>query len=250
MIENLQILGLTKNESRVYEALIQAGFTKAGPLIAKLDIHRNVVYEALEALIRKGFATKISKRGVWWFQITEPDSIRTMLKRREQIADEVIKEIRLYRQQVEQQITVYEGVDSYRAYWLSSLERFPDGTVDYCVGIPSHELWTKLLGEDGVRQYMDLREKKRIFWKTVHFEITEHERALLKRYPDLTEYRLWSKGFNPIGNFNIIHDTVILQVMTSQSRIIEIRDRDMVTMFKHYFDAIWEDAIPVTLEQK
>ncbi|MES2225446.1 MAG: helix-turn-helix domain-containing protein [Patescibacteria group bacterium] len=250
MIENLQALGLTKNESQIYETLIKSGSSKAGSIIAKLDIHRNVVYEALETLIRKGFVTKISKRGVWWFQITEPDSIRTMLKRREQIADEVIKEIKQYRQQVEQQITVYEGVDSYRAYWLSSLERFPEGTVDYCFGVPSHEIWTKLLGEDGVREYMDLREKKRIIWKTIHFEITDHEQELLRRYPDLTEYRLWQKGSNPIGNFNIIHDTVILQIMSNEPRIIEIRDRDMVTMFRYYFDAVWEDAVPIGPDDK
>lgn len=246
MRDELQVLGMTKNESLVYEQLVKSGQTKAGHLIARLDIHRNLVYEALESLIRKGFVTKIEKRGVWWFQITEPDSILTMLKRRGQIAEQVIKDIKCVRQQIEQQITVYEGIDSYRAYWLSSLERFPEGITDYCLGVPSQALWMKLLGPAAFKEYTELRKQKKIHWKTVLTVVTDEEREIFRTVPELTEYRLWEQSFEPIGNFNVIHDTVILQVMKEDAqRIIEIRDADMVTVFKNYFDAIWKDAKPV-----
>lgn len=248
MIKELQTLGFSKNEATVYEGLVSLGQCKAGQLIAKLDIHRNIIYEALESLIKKGYATRISKRGVWWFQITEPDSLLTMLRSKQTIAEEVIKQIKVQRQQVDQQITVYEGVDSYRSYWINSLERFPEGTIDYCLGVPSHDVWTNLLGPEVLNRYLALRLKKKIVWKTIHFSITDTEKEILKSHPDITEYRLWEKGFTPIGNFNVIHDTVILQIMDPvHPRITEIRDKDMVTLFKNYFDAIWEDAKPVTL---
>jgi len=248
MREELQVLGLTRNESEVYEALVKSGLTKAGHLIARLDVHRNIVYEALESLIRKGFVTKISKRDVWWFQITEPDSILTMLKRREQIAEGVIKEIKQARQQIEQQITVYEGIDSYRAYWISSLERFPEGTVDYCLGVPRNAKWESLMGASALKQYREVRRRKKIIWKTILFKVEDVHKEHLEGFPDTTEYRYWPKDFDPIGNFNVIHDTVILQAMTDNPRIIEIRDKDMVTVFKNYFDAVWSEAKPVVLE--
>ncbi len=215
-------------------------------IIARLDIHRNLVYEALDSLIRKGFVTKLEKRGVWHFQITEPDSILTMLKRREQIAEGVIRQIKQARQQIEQQITVYEGIDSYRAYWISSLERFPEGTTDYCLGVPSG-LWTDLLGPQFYEKYMEIRRRKKILWRTVlTTDPGEEERKLYQEAPELTEYRRWDQTFEPRGNFNVIHDTVILQVMKEDAqRIIEIRDADMVTVFQNYFDAIWKDAKPV-----
>lgn len=246
MRDELQVLGMTKNEALVYEQLVKSGQTKAGHLIARLDIHRNLVYEALESLIRKGFVTKIDKRGVWWFQITEPDSILTMLKRREQIAEGVIKQIKQARQQIEQQITVYEGIDSYRAYWISSLERFPEGTADYCLGVPSG-LWTQLLGPQFYKNYMEIRRRKNILWRTIlTTDPGEEERQLYLEAPEFTEYRRWSASFEPVGNFNVIHDTVILQVMKEDAqRIIEIRDQDMVTVFKNYFDAIWNEAKPI-----
>ena len=227
MRDELQVLGMTKNEAEVYEQLVKSGQTKAGHLIARLDIHRNIVYEALDSLIRKGFVTKIEKRGVWWFQITEPDSILTMLKRR-------------------QQITVYEGIDSYRAYWVSSLERMPEGATDYCLGVPSQSLWIKLLGPSAYKEYMQIRKRKKILWKTVVTKVTEGEKKLFSEAPELTEFRLWDQSFEQIGNFNVVHDTVILQVMKPDAqRIIEIRDADMVTVFKNYFDAIWNQAKPI-----
>ena len=248
MREELQVLGMTKNEAEVYEQLVKSGQTKAGHLIARLDIHRNIVYESLESLIRKGFVTKIEKRGVWHFQITEPDSILTMLKRREQIAENVIKEIKKTRQQIEQQITVYEGIDSYRAYWLAAWERMPDGDTDYCLGVPSQGLWKQLLGPAAFKELMDLRRRKKIQWKTVLTNINQDEESkLYQEAPELTEYRLWEQPFEPIGNFNVIHDTVILQIMKEDAqRIIEIRDPDMVTVFRDYFDAIWNAAKPIS----
>src|SRR3989344_5441273 len=230
MREELQVLGLTRNESEVYEALVKSGLTKAGHLIARLDVHRNIVYEALESLIRKGFVTKISKR-------------------REQIAEGVIKEIKQARQQIEQQITVYEGIDSYRAYWISSLLRFPEGTVDYCLGVPRNAKWESLMGASALKQYREVRRRKKIIWKTILFKVEDVHRERLKKFPDSTEYRYWPKDFNPSGNFNVIHDTVILQAMTDNPRIIEIRDKDMVTVFKNYFDAIWSEAKPVLAEK-
>lgn len=244
MIKELETIGLNKNEAKVYEALVKFGPCRAGLIIARLDIHRNLVYQALESLIVKGYATKVTKRGVWHFQITDPESLLTGLKRKEKILSQVIKEIQTYQHKTDQQIVVYEGIDSYRNYWLSSLERVPDGTIDYTVGAPTNKDWIKLLG-DSYRDYLELRIKKKIKWKTIHFKITEGERKMLQEYPELTEYRLWPRDVECLGNFNVIHDTVILHAITEPPRIIEIRDKDIVRVFRNYFDMMWEKSKPV-----
>lgn len=245
MLDQLQAIGLTKNESLVYATLVQNGPSKAGFVITRLDIHRNATYEALDGLIRKGFVTRIKSRGVWVFQITDPDSLLSSIRRREDIAREVIAEIRTQHQQSQQQIVVYEGIESYRRYWLESLRRFPEGTVDYTVGVPPNDVWQQLMGKS-LQPYLDLRAKKKIVWKTIHFSIEDSEREFLKKYPSITEYRLWPQPNSPIGNFNVIHDTVILQVMSESPRIIEIRDRGMVEVFKNYFDIMWAVAKPIS----
>ncbi len=85
MQKELQIIGLAKNEAKVYESLVFNGPCKAGKLINKLDIHRNLVYECLEKLIKKGFAYKVAVKGVWRFQITDPGHLLEALRGREEI---------------------------------------------------------------------------------------------------------------------------------------------------------------------
>lgn len=244
MLKELQLIGLNKNEAKVYEALVKFGPCKAGLIIAKLDIHRNLVYQSLESLILKGYATKVIKGGIWHFQITDPKSLLTSLRQKENILSQVIEQIQTFQHKTYQQIVVYEGIESYRNYWTSSLERIPVGTVDYIAGGLGNEKWIALLG-DSYKRYLELRLKKKIQWKVVAFKIVKSDLKMLKEYPNLTEYRLWPRDIEPLGNFNVIHDTVIIQIVTEPLRIIEIRDKDMVKIFKNFFDMMWEKSEPV-----
>ena len=246
MQKELQLIGLGKNEAQVYEALTQYGPCKAGLLIIKLDIHRNLIYQSLEKLVFKGLATKFIKKGVWNFQITDPASLLSSFRQKENILKEIVKGIQTYQHKAFQQIIVYEGIESYRDYWVNSLERIPAGTIDYCVGAPTNKVWKEMLGKE-YESYLNLRLKKKIKWKTIHFKITESEIQMLKKYPALTEYRLWPRDIECMGNFNIIHDTLILHSIAEPPRIIEIRDASLVLIFKNYFDMMWDKAKPVKI---
>lgn len=160
----------------------------------------------------------------------------------------LVQQIQSFHQASSKQITVYEGLESYRSYWVNSLERFPVGTIDQTVGAPSNTDWFQLMGPS-YKVYLKLRLKKKIFWKTIHYKITQGELEMLRDYPTLTEYRLWPRDTNVLGNFNVIHDTVILHTINTPPRITEVRDADLVKVFRGYFDMMWEKSQPVTLIQ-
>jgi predicted DNA-binding transcriptional regulator len=247
LFNELQILGLGKNESVVYETLVSNGPCRAGELIAKLDIHRNLIYQSLEKLISRGFATKVKVRGVWTFQITDPHSLLSAFRLKESVLSTIIEQINTNHKRTEQQIVVYEGVESYRNFWLSSLERVPVGTIDYVLG-GSIDVsgWVKFMGSDYTK-YNELRKKKRIIWKTIHFnELTPTDKEVLEENSDLTEYRIIPRNIKQDGNVNIIHDAVILHTWENPPRIIEIRDPLLVIMFKNYFDILWDVAESTT----
>lgn len=241
MLTELQILGLSKNEARIYEALVRYGPCRAGLLISKLEIHRNLVYQSLDSLVSKGHATRVIKEKVWYFQITDPNSYLTTLRQKETIAQQIVKEIKSYQHKTSQQIVVYEGLESYRNFWLSSLERMPEGSVDYCAGTVPTNQWIELMGP-AYKKYLKIRLKKKIIWNTLIYQITDAELQMLKEYPNLSEFRVWPLKINCLGNFNVIHDTVILHAMPDPPRIIEIRDPDMVKIFRNYFEMMWSKS--------
>lgn len=247
MQKELQLLGLTENEAAVYEALVTLGPCKASALIARLDIHRTIIYRCLEAMAANGFITKIVRNGVWHFQIADPQSFMVSTKRRELVLGELAQQIAEVGERAQSQIVVYEGVPSYRNYWLESIKRFPDGTVDYIAG-GELDRWQKLMGS-AADEYLKIAKKKRLVWKTLYFnELTSIELAGLRNAPLPVECRVWEPadaGF--VGNFNVIHDTVILHSPSENPKIIEIRDKAQVKMFKGLFDLVWAKATPVTL---
>jgi sugar-specific transcriptional regulator TrmB len=247
--KELQVVGLGKNEALVYEALISHAPCKAGLLITKLDIHRNLIYQSLEKLIHKGFVTKVKVRGVWTFHITDPQALLSAFRRQESVLSTIIEQVNLHRSKSEQQIVIYEGEESYRNYWISSLERVPVGTVDYVLG-GSIEVsnWMEIMGSE-YKRYDELRTKKKISWKIIQFEMTDKEWDMLETRPELTEYRIINNDTPHVGNVNIIHDTIILQTWMNPPRIIEIRDPLLVTMFKSYFDILWGVAQPLSVSK-
>lgn len=247
MKKKLQLLGLNKNEALVYEVLVKHGPCKAGLVIRKLDINRNLVYRALESLVLNGYVTRVEKRGVWYFQISDPRSLLTSMRRKERMFTEVLKEIELYQNQANRQIVVYEGKESYGNYWVRSLERIPAGTIDYVAGGEVKQ-WSEFIGKKKTKRYWELATEKKITWKSLYFGISPTEIGLLKQLPISIECREWKKPSKKfLGNFNVIHDTVILHTMFDPPRIIEIRDQLLATMFQNYFDMMWEQARQVKL---
>ena len=75
MIDQLMALGLTENESRVYEGLMDLGLTPAGNIIKRINLHRNIVYDNLEKLIKKGLVSFVTIRDVKHFEIAQPEEL-------------------------------------------------------------------------------------------------------------------------------------------------------------------------------
>ncbi|MEK7531305.1 MAG: helix-turn-helix domain-containing protein [Patescibacteria group bacterium] len=247
MQKELQLLGLTENEAIVYEALVSLGPCKAGALIARLDLHRTIIYRCLESMSTNGFITKIVQNGVWHFQIADPQSFLISSQRKEIILAELSKIISERQERVSSQIVVYEGVASYRNYWLHSVERLPDETVDYIAG-GDMERWSEIMGKYE-KEYLRAIKKKRMSWRSLHFKpLTSIEIKKLSGAGIPTECRVWEPvDQNFFGNFNVLGDTVILHTPSENPKIIEMRDRAQVKMFQSFFDLMWVHAKPVSL---
>jgi len=53
-MNELNEIGLTENESKIYLALIDLGPSLAGQISRKTGLHRRTVYDSIEMLIKKG----------------------------------------------------------------------------------------------------------------------------------------------------------------------------------------------------
>lgn len=107
--ENLLNLGFTNNQAEVYLALLEMGQTKVGPLIKKLGFHRNIIYRALDDLEAKKLIYKINKKGIIFFNPTDPSPLLEEIKQKEELAKQTIKEIKKLTRISPSEVLVFTG---------------------------------------------------------------------------------------------------------------------------------------------
>lgn len=89
----LEELGLTKNEIKVYLALLEVGSTPAGPLIKKMGMHRAAVYDIIDLLTDKGLVSYVIKANRKYFEAQDPNRLLEYLESKKQ--DLISKEEKL-----------------------------------------------------------------------------------------------------------------------------------------------------------
>lgn len=237
VISQLQELNFSPNEAKAYSSLLEIGQTSAGEIIKKTQLHRSVVYETLEKLINRKLVFRLEKNKISYFQVADPVRILTNIENQKSIAKELIPLLKKSFDDTLPEITIYEGVESYKKFWLDSVGRLPVGGTDYVAGSMGNA-WYDVMGKDH-EKYLKTRLKRKIKLKMLIFQKDDVEIDMLKKYPKLHEYRLVDKSFEREGNFNVFEgESVILQSIT-EPMVIEIKNKTLVRVFRNLFDILW-----------
>lgn len=86
----LEQLGLSKNEAKVYLALLHTGLTSAGAVIKKTKLHRVLVYAALDHLIDRHLVSFVYRHNRKHFQASDPSALLDQISTQAQLARTLI----------------------------------------------------------------------------------------------------------------------------------------------------------------
>ena len=68
----LEKTGLSKNEAKVYLALLDLGLTSSKNIIEKTNLHRQIVYDSLDLLTKKGLVSFVIQANRKHFKASDP----------------------------------------------------------------------------------------------------------------------------------------------------------------------------------
>ncbi len=240
LLTQLQQLNLSTNEANVYLALLSIGQTSAGEIIKKTVLHRSVVYETLDKLIGKKLVFKLQKGNIAHFQATDPEKFSQNALHQAEIAKELVPQLKGLIDQTLPEITIYEGLEAYRRFWIDSVTKMPTGSIDYVAGSIGDK-WFEYMGTFN-KKYQKIRREKNIIWKFIAFEEIEVEKSLIAEQPDLNECRIIRRKVTKSGNYNIFNDDTLVLHSAIEPMIIEIKNKSLVQVFKDNFDILWDLA--------
>jgi HTH-type transcriptional regulator, sugar sensing transcriptional regulator len=236
IIGQLQELNFSLNEAKVYSVLLEIGETSTGEIIKKTGLHRSVVYETLNRLIEKKLVTKTAKQKISFYKVTDVANILKQIKSQEEIALDLLPKLKDLIDAKLPEITIYEGIEAYKRFWIDSIKKLPIGSTDFVAGSIGQKFWD-YMGKD-IEKYNKERIKRKMKLKIIAFHKDEVEADFKRHSTGDVEIHYISRNTTREGNFNILGDSLILHSST-EPLAIEIKNPNLVKVFQNIFDLLW-----------
>jgi len=234
----LKEMGLTDTEIKVYIASLEQGESLASKISKKAGVERAVTYHILEKLIRKGIVSWVIKENRKYFSAAEPEKLKSLLREKEDLLDDLIPELVKLKKSEEQplSIEVFKGKEGFKIV-LEDLIR--DKTPYYIIGYTGkapeiagfwYIHWNKRRVKNKVKRYLLIHKGD------------ESIEAL--KYP-LTEVRTLPEQAMQESKTSIIiynDDKVLLFLPLEEFVGIRIKSKEVHNSYKEYFDILWKKS--------
>jgi sugar-specific transcriptional regulator TrmB len=244
--EILEQIGLSKNEIKIYFALLELEQSSATPIVKKSGVPNSKVYPTLDKLIKRGLVSYVIKNNVKYFQASDPKNLIDFLNDKEKLISQQKREIEKLIPQIEhkrelakdkQESTIYEGFNGVKVAFNNILNKVP----------PNNEYYVFTLGEElgksELKHFFRDYHKKRIQKKIkVKLIANEKIRTIFKKYHIYKNMNVkFSKLKLPLGIF-IYEDYVMTVVWGEEPTAFVIKSRNNAEKYKEFFLEIWKTA--------
>ncbi|MFH1054053.1 MAG: helix-turn-helix domain-containing protein [Candidatus Woesearchaeota archaeon] len=247
-IEILEKAGLTKNEIKVYLAILEKEESTSGPLIKSIGINSSKVYESLERLENKGLVSHVKKTNKKYFQAAKPERLLDFIEDKKRKLDlekeeiiSILPELNTIKKESageRQEAVIYQGFKGYRTLLENMLaELNPNGEY---FAFASGKL------KDVLGPYWYIYQKKKrkfnIKAKCLWDPKVRKQKIYLKEY--FGTGRFISKGsYISAVDFFIYNDKVIqVSYETKPFFAVLIISKGMAGSYKELFNSLWKTA--------
>ncbi|MBI4363385.1 MAG: hypothetical protein HY545_00875 [Candidatus Doudnabacteria bacterium] len=249
LIELLQELGLSENESKVYFASLSLGPATVLKIAHIAEIKRTTVYSVVESLMQKGLINIEVKGFKKLYAAQDPEKLETMLEAKRGKLKNLLPEFSaIYNLKGgESFIRYYEGLEAVKSVY-EDLIRDVKPHEDYLI-VSDQEKWMSADKE----YFLDFTKRRA--------KLPIKIRLLLQDTPDAREFQKKGKLYNftikilpPETKLNtnlvVIPQRALIHQLTPPIIAIVIENKSVIQMFREMFEIMWK-AIPdqATLEK-
>ena len=243
MLENqLSKLGFSPNEVKVYLTLFELGKVRAGGIIESTGLHRNIVYTALEELIKRELVTKTMVGGVAEYVANEPDNLVREIEQKKQLAKQVAEELKKKQTEKPREIIVYEGFEGIKKS-REKVFNYKKGDELYVLGASSLSSTPEY--EKYWKKFHQRRESLGIGLKILYESRINRADVEWRKNLLLTKVKYLPPGLDSPVWFAAIGDNLEIGVPSDNPLIFNIRSRQAVEGVKKYFDYLWNQEVIV-----
>ena len=244
-LKTLERIGLTRNESKVYQTLLQLGTSKTGEILKKSGLNSGKIYEILESLKLKGLLSESIINNIKYFTAAPPSQIlgyiqdkKDELDKEEATIKSLLPELEKLRNipKEETKSITYTGLRGIKTATEEALDAMNSDEDILAMGV------TKLKGEDFNKfwkKWQIRRVEKKIHQKMIFSEKSDYYKKFIRS--KYTQARVLD-GLTP-ATIDIFGEnkTLILNYGKTPSCIL-IYDKNTAQSFSQFSRQLWKIA--------
>ena len=232
--------GLSKNEAKVYLALLKLGKSTVVEITRKSKVHRVNVYDVLERLLEKGLIGTVMQTKKKIYEAANPEHLLYLIKEKEEALDKILPQLKAeFKEKKEkQQVYHFFGIDGImRAYYMI----LDQGEMIY--GLGASGLNKKYLKHRHI-MFTKERLKRKIPTKALYYEFARGSKEKIMPDPTMKLRYLPDKFKTPCG-VDICGDLVVnLLPFEDNMMAIVIENRALADSYRQFFNFMWKFANP------
>ncbi len=241
-LEILEQMGLTQNESKVYEALLYLGESNTNKISIKSNVHRRNVYDSLNKLIQKGLVSETFVKGERFFKAITPDRFKEMIKEKEIVLDSLLPEMKKLYLATEPTAEAYffRGIEGFKNYLQAILD---EKQTVYFIGAKAFWLDPRL--QTYLRHFEVERKKRGIkFMHLFDHEIKEQKSEILKFVGK--PYKFLPPKYSSATAVDVFGDYVVTFVGVSPGKLHEeplqfvLKSKLLADGYRKFFQFMWD----------
>ncbi|MFA6461165.1 MAG: helix-turn-helix domain-containing protein [Candidatus Woesearchaeota archaeon] len=233
-LSQLQELGLTPTEAKIYVSLLERGSSLASIISKHSKTERAVTYHILEKLQRKGLVSYVIKENRKYFQAADPSELKRLVQEKESLADSLIPLLKSIRNKEEEPLSVevFQGAEGFKTIMDDLLNEGKDYFIlNYTARSTEiarfwYHHWNKRRVKQGIKRFL-LVKTSLTSRPELGYALTK-VKSLPKDYPAEASTIIYGK------------DKVVIFLPLDDFAGIRIRNKKVYDSYRKNFEIIWE----------
>lgn len=244
--EIFEILGLSPNEGKIYETLLERGESTISEISIGAKIHRRNAYDAVQRLVHKGLCFQIFSTTENRYNAVDPDKLTEILaEKQEKLLDVLpILKKKFGERFAPEEAYIYRGLEGQKNIWHDVLRV---GQESFFIGAKAG-WFDPRLEASRIAFFKEANRKKIKFTQLFDYEVDSQIPDFPKYFPGKLVYRFLPKKYSTNSAIHIFGDYVITYTGLTIGKISDdvtffvIHSKDLAESYRKWFWYIWEQS--------
>ena len=248
-LPDLQQLGLSPGEIKVYDALLEIGECTKTALARASGVSPANVYDITNRLVEKGLISRVGKDGVAHFSPANPSSLRTYLDEKEstlakerQLVESLLPQLlqRYHERSDRVAVQVFQGWNGLKTVFEELLAECGKGDENLVLGASVGE--SARTADAFFLKYSRMRERKGIRTRIIFNEEVAKRAERIGYFLRSHAYDVRFAAQTTPTEIMCYRDRVCLIILTREPLTIRVTGKEAAVSFSQYFDVAWRAA--------